>query len=152
MQQFTVADIMSLSPCYTSERVTQLWAGRESLTAREIYALDIPILDRHWAILRLVTPSQELLDRWVGRAIDRVDRTTATNAWCDWADRWKSGEDRTAARAAEAARAARAAGAAEAAEAAWAAWAAEAAWAAGAARKTEPAIQIEELLAEHEAQ
>jgi len=57
MSVYTVEDIMSLDPCedYPRWRVSALWAGRESLSAREIAALDIPPEDRIWALTRLVT-------------------------------------------------------------------------------------------------
>jgi len=42
---------MALGPCYTRERVEDLWAGRESLTLAEIAALDIPLADRLWCVL-----------------------------------------------------------------------------------------------------
>jgi hypothetical protein len=53
MKRVTVDDIMAAGPCslYPRERVVDLWAGRESLTAREIANLKIPVLDRLWAII-----------------------------------------------------------------------------------------------------
>jgi hypothetical protein len=52
-RSLTVAEVMVLEPCsaYTVERVTELWAGRESLTIAEIAALDIPLEDRLWCVL-----------------------------------------------------------------------------------------------------
>jgi hypothetical protein len=53
----TVNDIMYLDPCedYTKERVTELWDGREALSLEEIRELDIPIEDRGWAILSILS-------------------------------------------------------------------------------------------------
>ena len=48
---------MAWNPCgwdsdgYTVERVTELFAGRDGLTAPDIAALDIPRQDRLWALL-----------------------------------------------------------------------------------------------------
>ena len=63
MKQITVDQIMELKPCgwdkedngvnYTREHVNRLFAGRETMTALEILALeDISINDRFWATLR----------------------------------------------------------------------------------------------------
>jgi len=51
MKTLTVDEVMALHPCYTRERVEELWAGRESLTLAEIAALDIPLEDRLWCVL-----------------------------------------------------------------------------------------------------
>jgi hypothetical protein len=51
----TVDRIMNLHPCYTLDRVEQLWAGRRSLTPTQIAKLDISHEDRVWALVRLVT-------------------------------------------------------------------------------------------------
>lgn len=55
MKRYTVDDIMAFRPCdnYTRDRVEELWDGREALTAEEIAELDIPIMDRLWAMSRL---------------------------------------------------------------------------------------------------
>lgn len=74
---YTVNDIMTLKPCYSRDKVEDLWAGRESLTLSEIADLDISLEDRRWVIIRLSPPSQALLHRWVERAIRRVDRDIA---------------------------------------------------------------------------
>ena len=49
----TVDQVMSWEPCeeYTRERVEELFAGRESLSALEIMKLDIPAKDMLWAVL-----------------------------------------------------------------------------------------------------
>ena len=50
----TVDQVMSWLPCedYTRERVEELFAGREALSAMEILELDIPVGDKLWAVLR----------------------------------------------------------------------------------------------------
>jgi len=54
---FTIKDIQKLGPCkeYTEERLKELWAGRESLSRREILKLDIGIGDKNWVISQLVS-------------------------------------------------------------------------------------------------
>lgn len=54
---FTICDIMRERPCqdnYPLDRVRALWAGRESISHREVAALDIPVEDRIWALSRLL--------------------------------------------------------------------------------------------------
>ena len=51
MRRLTVDEVMALSPCYTRERVEELWTGRDSLGLDEIAALDIPLSDRLWCLL-----------------------------------------------------------------------------------------------------
>jgi hypothetical protein len=54
MKHVTVSDIMDARPCsdYPRSRVDKLWAGRESLTPREIAALEIQVQDRLWALIK----------------------------------------------------------------------------------------------------
>jgi hypothetical protein len=51
--KITVDMVMAANPCaeYPLSRVEVLWAGRESLTPREIAALEIPEDDRLWALI-----------------------------------------------------------------------------------------------------
>ena len=51
MRRLTVDEVMALKPCYSRERVEELWAGRDSLGLDEIAALDIPRADRLWCLL-----------------------------------------------------------------------------------------------------
>ena len=57
MKQVTIDQVMDWEPCgwnsngYTVEWVTELFAGRETLTAADIAALDIPKEDILWALL-----------------------------------------------------------------------------------------------------
>lgn len=57
----TVLDIMRLRPCeyYPKDRVKELWAGRKFLTHYEIAELDIPYVDRVWALSGLMTPDTQ---------------------------------------------------------------------------------------------
>ena len=87
----TVADVMKWQPCgwdgadngknYTEARVCALFAGRKRLTALDVLALDIPVEDRLWAVLR-----EELIDACTLRLFgcDCAER--------DLARRKKSGE------------------------------------------------------------
>ena len=54
MRSVTVDDVMSWEPCgpYTTERVTSLFAGRARVTALDVCAMDIPVKDILWAVLR----------------------------------------------------------------------------------------------------
>ena len=54
MQAVTVDQVLSWEPCddYTPERVTELFAGRETVTALDILAMDIPPDDKLWAVCR----------------------------------------------------------------------------------------------------
>lgn len=54
MKRITIQQMIALNPCedYTLERLTELWAGRESLAALEILDLEIPSKDKLWAVLK----------------------------------------------------------------------------------------------------
>ena len=54
MRSVTVDDVMSWEPCdpYTTERVKSLFAGRARVTALDVCAMDIPVKDVLWAVLR----------------------------------------------------------------------------------------------------
>ena len=57
--KITVNDILAMNPCEEYRRdngaqIRALWAGRSSLTATEIAALDIRATDRAWALVRLI--------------------------------------------------------------------------------------------------
>ena len=58
--RITIDQIMELHPCdsYTSERVTELWNGREALTLVEICDLPISVGDRIWALAHLLPKSE----------------------------------------------------------------------------------------------
>ena len=147
MKTYTVADILAMHPCsdYDEARITELWAGRESLSLPEILALDIPAADRVWVVCHPGVLTAEQMEAWlVDRIITRAVRNHALPCpeTRDWAEKWLSGEDRSQGSAWAAADAARAAAADAADDAVWAraraaarAWAAAdaAAWAADAA-------------------
>jgi len=55
MNSVTVDQIVSFGPCdppYTRDYVTELFAGRETVTALDILDMDIPAIDKLWAVLR----------------------------------------------------------------------------------------------------
>ncbi|MBN2256338.1 MAG: hypothetical protein JW704_00670 [Anaerolineaceae bacterium] len=58
-------------------RVTELWSGREALSAREIAALDMPVDDRVSALLRLLayrwTALQIALTVFTGASVSEAD-------------------------------------------------------------------------------
>jgi len=138
MKTFTVDDIMAYGPCYTRERVEKLFSGRESMTIREICAVDTPAKDRVWFLTRSDALDSDLWAQWttiiVTRAITNHALHCGIPAVERWAENWLSGTNREADAADAAARAARAARAAYATYAARAAaYAADAADAADAA-------------------
>jgi len=63
MKSVTIDQVMAWRPCgtYTQERVAELFAGRETLSPRDIMALDIPATDRFWALARPAFLSKESL-------------------------------------------------------------------------------------------
>jgi hypothetical protein len=142
--KITVARMMGYHPCaaYPRDRVEALWAGRDALDALEILALDIPAMDRIWAVTRRGVAPADVLSQWAQTTADRAVRTHALNCGIaaveQWATRWLNGEDRSSEEAAAAwaaawaAEAVAVAGAVDAAEAT-SAWASAAAWAAWAA-------------------
>lgn len=64
-RHYSADDIMALGPCknYPRPRVSELWAGRDALTAREIGSLDIPAQDRTWTLIRLL-PDDRARSLW----------------------------------------------------------------------------------------
>ena len=60
MRMITVDDIMDLRPCeeYSRERVAELWGDADALTLTQICDLDIPTMDRIWAMCQLL-PDRE---------------------------------------------------------------------------------------------
>jgi hypothetical protein len=172
MKSVTVDQVMEWNPCddYTAERVTELFAGREALTAQDIAALDISHADRLWALLHneFLTDQQihllacdfaeavvhlcgddprpitaiEAKRAWLRGEIDNDQLSAARDA------AWYAGADATRAAARDAARdaACAAAWAAAWAAACAAAWAAarDAAWAA--ARAAARDAQIDHVL------
>ena len=81
----TVDQVMSWLPCedYTRERVEELFAGREALSAMEILELDIPVGDKLWAVLREELIPAETLYEFGCRCDAACDTTwdAADAAW-----------------------------------------------------------------------
>ena len=73
MNAFTVHDIVKEGPCpdYPIHYLNELWNGKKSLTAREIFNLDIPVHDREWALVRLLNP--EIVAKWVSWLVSTID-------------------------------------------------------------------------------
>ena len=74
---YTIKDIQKLGPCkeYTEERLKELWAGRESLSRREILKLDIDIDDKNWVVPQLV--STEVGVTWAQYCADAAKKHAA---------------------------------------------------------------------------
>ena len=142
MNSVTVDQVLSWNPClrYNRERVTELFAGRETLTVLDILALDIPPADRMWAVLRKEFFSDERLHNltcdFAEHVIHLCGDDLRTQAAIDAKRAWLRGEtsDDELTAAFDAARAAASAAARAAAwAAAWdaasdAAWDAEQKW------------------------
>lgn len=60
LQPITLDDVMAMEPCgfYPRESVEALFAGRESLTVADVWALDIPDEDRRW-VVAIMKPMEE---------------------------------------------------------------------------------------------
>ena len=81
MKKYTVKDIMNKGPCkeYTKERVLELWAGKETLTFKEVCTLDIDSKDRTWIAARLA--SRDTVVSWANYCADEAQKhATNTNA------------------------------------------------------------------------
>ena len=85
MKKFTVKDIMNKEPCpsYTEEVVTELWAGREELTFREVCTLDIDVGDRIWIAVRLA--SRATVVSWADYCVDEAGKHATATATAYWA-------------------------------------------------------------------
>ena len=77
---FTVTDIMDHGPCpeYTEEVVSDLWAGREDLTFREICSLGISARDRTWIAVRLV--SRDTVVSWADYCAAEAQKHASASA------------------------------------------------------------------------
>ena len=77
---FTVTDIMDHGPCpeYTEEVVSDLWAGREDLTFREICSLGISARDRIWIAVRLV--SRDTVVSWADYCAAEAQKHASASA------------------------------------------------------------------------
>jgi hypothetical protein len=74
MKKVTIKDVLSWAPCeeYTEERITKLFAGRESLTVADILELDIPYEDKLWAALREELIPAPILHEFACRCAEEV--------------------------------------------------------------------------------
>ena len=137
MKGYTIDEVLSWDVCYTREQLEGLYAGRETLTARDIFDLPIPDEDKLYALLRpKVIPKRELHLLACDFA-ERVAHLTrdprsaeATRVKRLWLDGKATDEELATARAAAKA------AAWEAADAAWEAW--KSAWAAADAAAEAP--------------
>ena len=61
MKGFTIEEVIFWDVCYPREKLEALYAGRETLTARDVFDLPIPGKDKLYALLRpKVIPEREL--------------------------------------------------------------------------------------------
>ena len=163
MKTVTVKQMMKFGPCdeYPESRVRELWSGKRSLTPLQISELDIPEIDRVWALCRILDP--DIRTRWLNMIVERAIRNYVLECGIpkveNWGRNWISGTDRSsAAEAAEAAAwaavdvAARAAAAVEAAAAVWETMtmarvaAADVAWTTRAAERKQQIQDIQNIL------
>lgn len=97
----TVDDVYRFNPCpdYPHSRIVELFGGRETLSLREIAALDIPTTDRMWVLCkarrdRALEWNYLILEEYIQNIIVGYSNN-ACKRWKKWADAWLSGEDRT---------------------------------------------------------
>lgn len=115
MKSIKVDRVMSFDPCaeYPRDVIVALFAGRDSLSAQEILALDIPAKDRIWLVCQEGVLDPDIHDRWIEIVVTRAVTDHALHCGIaqveEWARTWLSGEDRTAEAADAAAEAAYAA-------------------------------------------
>ena len=85
MNTFTVKDIMNEGPCpdYTEEVVTELWAGREELTFKEVCNLNISVEDRIWIAVRLA--SKATVVSWANYCADEAQKHADATTTAYWA-------------------------------------------------------------------
>ncbi len=95
MKSWTVDEMVAECPCYSRERIEQLFAGREQLTLLEILDLHISDRDKAWVCAR----ENEYRTEWIARVVTRAVETHALRCGVpaveQWAARWLSGEDRS---------------------------------------------------------
>jgi len=156
MKTMTVEDIMKHEPCYTRERIIELWAGRESLSFSDVAKLDIPGVDKVWAGVYCYMDDRQrrlFAVQCARRALSRVESPDPRSvAACDVAERFANGE--ASIEELDAASDAARSDARSASCAAWtAAWSAasaaawSAAWsAASAAERAQQVVDIEEVM------
>ena len=110
MKTLTIDDVLAYEPCYTRERVEELFAGRTEMTIREICAVDAPAWDRIWLLTQDGVLDADMRDKWITMIVTRAITNHALHCGIPsvekWAADWLSGADRSSesARAAYAAR------------------------------------------------
>jgi len=116
MTTYTIAAVQSMRPCqptYTTSYLTDLFAGRETVTILDVFDAPIPDADKVWFAVQpgVITKMQidEFLERTVTRAVTNHALHCGVPEVEEWAKKWLSGEDRSARAAYAAARAAYAA-------------------------------------------
>ena len=130
MKTVTIQEVIGWRPCseYTPKRLSELFAGRESMTALDALELNIPAEDKLWAVLRTEAIDESILHEFACRCAEEALKLVANPdprsiAAIEAKRKWSCGQiTKSELSAAETA----AWGAAKA--AAWAAW--SAAWAA----------------------
>jgi hypothetical protein len=97
MTKFTVDEMMAFRPCYTRNRVAELWGQLEALDVPQILALDIPAAHRMWAVWRLLTreQAQHGLELIVTRAVMTHAVACGVPKVEAWALDWLRREDRS---------------------------------------------------------
>jgi len=99
MNALTVDDIMAYRPCYTRERVAELFAGRTSMTIREICAVETAAKDRVWFLTRSAVLDLDLRNQWITIFVTRAVTKHALHCGIlsveDWAANWLSNTDRS---------------------------------------------------------
>ena len=95
MKTLTIDDVMAYEPCYPREQVADLFAGRESVTIREICAVDIPHSHRIWLLTRNGVLDPDLRMRWITVIVTRAVTNHALHCGDQdverWAANWLSG-------------------------------------------------------------
>jgi len=110
MRTFTVDEMMNCNPCYTRDRVVELWAGRERCGAHEIINMPMPSEDKIWALSLDGVLTADINQRWkdvfVASVVTNHALTyTACPEVVEWAEAWL-GESEAASAAWSAARSA----------------------------------------------
>ena len=96
MRTFTVDEMMNCKPCYTRDRVVELWVGRERCGAHEIINMPIPSEDKIWALSLDGVLTADINQRWkdvfVARVVTNHALTyTACPEVVEWAKAWLGG-------------------------------------------------------------
>ena len=99
MRTLTVDDVMAYEPCYTRERVEELFAGRTKMTIREICAVDVRAKDRVWLLTQDGVLDADMRDKWITIFVTRAITNHALHCGIlsveDWAANWLSNTDRS---------------------------------------------------------